>query len=252
MNTYTGSKQHKHNLKFAGLKGNLTKINAAKLREAEYNQNPKRCQFCKEAISYKKRNTNKFCSSSCRAKHTNKLRKPRTVESKLKISKKMFSLNSELKGQSWKIKYVNCKICNSLFVLRTTGVRTTCSKECYSKICSVNGRKNRVKRSKDEIQLYELCKKHYNNVKHNEVIVDGWDADIFLKDYKIAIFWNGPWHYQEMNGVKNHSLKQVQTRDKLKTKLFTDIGIKVIVFEDREFTPETAFVFLTGYISSLS
>lgn len=53
-------------------------------------------------------------------------------------------------------------------------------------------------------------------------------------------------------GVKNHSLKQVQTRDKLKTKLFTDIGIKVIVFEDREFTPETAFVFLTGYISSLS
>ena len=41
--------------------------------------------------------------------------------------------------------------------------------------------------------------------------------------------------------MKNHSLKQVQNRDKIKTKLFKSLGWKVLVFEDRYFTPESAF-----------
>lgn len=252
MNTYIGSEYHKHNLKKAGVKGNLVKINAARLREIEYNKNPKLCRFCEYPISYKKKDTNKFCSKSCSAKHVNKLRKPRTIESKLKTSQKMLLLSLQFKGQSCRIKHVNCCVCAKLFTVKGSSVRKTCSKRCHSEICSVNGRKNRVKRSKDEIKLYELCLTRYKNVKHNEEIVAGWDADIFLKDYNLAIFWNGPWHYREMKGVKNHSLKQVQNRDKIKLKLFTQAGVKVLTFEDKEFTPESAFTFLTGYISSLS
>lgn len=40
---------------------------------------------------------------------------------------------------------------------------------------------------------------------------------------------------------KNHSLSQVQTRDKIKQTKLTNAGWNVLVFEDRHFTPQTAF-----------
>lgn len=41
--------------------------------------------------------------------------------------------------------------------------------------------------------------------------------------------------------LSNHSLLQVQTRDRIKRRLFRSLGWKVIIFEDRYFSPETAF-----------
>tara|TARA_B100000745_G_C20077637_1_gene368053 strand:- start:595 stop:957 length:363 start_codon:yes stop_codon:yes gene_type:complete len=97
-----------------------------------------------------------------------------------------------------------------------------------------------IKRSKDEIELFDLCNSVIDNCLSNHVIVDGWDADIVLCDQKIAILWNGPWHYKEMN-MSNHSLSQVRTRDRIKRKQLRSHGWKVIIFEDRYFTPSTAF-----------
>lgn len=60
------------------------------------------------------------------------------------------------------------------------------------------------KRSKDEIALFNLCHAHFANITHNDnTIANGWDADILLYDHKVAILWNGPWHYREM-GFSNH------------------------------------------------
>ena len=39
----------------------------------------------------------------------------------------------------------------------------------------------------------------------------------------------------------NHSLSQVETRDKIKIKLFTTLNWTVLVFEDRYYTPLSAF-----------
>lgn len=83
-------------------------------------------------------------------------------------------------------------------------------------------------------------KKHFN-VSHNIPIANGWDADILLNDYKIAILWNGPWHYKEMN-IGNHSLKQVVSRDILKIIEFEKIGWNILIYQDNQFTPETALV----------
>ena len=69
----------------------------------------------------------------------------------------------------------------------------------------------------------------------------GWDVDIYLPQQKIAVMWNVPCHYKQMN-MKNQSLLQVQNRDQIKINLFTRMSIKFIVFEDRYFTPETAFL----------
>ncbi|RLD65611.1 MAG: hypothetical protein DRI95_08310 [Bacteroidetes bacterium] len=72
--------------------------------ELKYNENPKKCLLCGKDIEYKKRR-NKFCSSSCAAKNTNKNRKgekrnfsdkakrnmKRALYKRLNISKRYFN-----------------------------------------------------------------------------------------------------------------------------------------------------------------
>ncbi len=189
----------------------------------------------------------KFCSKSCAATYNNK-RRVRSVESRDKTSQSMRGVPSPFKGKE-KVTRVTlpCYICGtSVRVFKKTEHKNhTCgSNECKTAAKSIAGRvsaNKRVKRSADEIKLFELCTSQFTNVVSNYVISDGWDADIVLLDFKTAILWNGPWHYKEM-GLKNHSLKQVQTRDKIKTKLFKDLGWNVYIFEDRYYTPEQAFV----------
>lgn len=143
--------------------------------------------------------------------------------------------------------------------------KTTCSLECtkqlqkklgsttlkqlhldktrMSEISSKGGRASaaiQVRRSKDEIKLFELCRTSFANVESNKVIADGWDADIVIEEFKLAILWNGPWHYKEMKH-KNHSLAQVQQRDSIKKQVLSNNGYTVLIFEDRLYTPETAF-----------
>lgn len=97
-----------------------------------------------------------------------------------------------------------------------------------------------MRRSKDEKQLFDFISNKWPNALHNHIITEGWDADIVIPNLQIAILWNGPWHYREM-GHKNHSLLQVQTRDRIKTKKFEELGWTVKVFEDRTYTPQSAF-----------
>lgn len=181
-----------------------------------------------------------FCSRTCSNSriHTeesnNKRRK--TLLEKPKIEK-YFSLI--------------CVNCSKNFT--SSSQRKCCSDACVKerRLCgSKNGARKaaskRCLRSKDEIKLYELCKNYFQNVTHNDTsIANGWDADILIHDTKTAILWNGPWHYKEM-GFSNHSLSQVQNRDRIKMKKFESVGWKIVIFEDRYFTPETAFLELVA------
>lgn len=97
-------------------------------------------------------------------------------------------------------------------------------------------------------------KEKYTDVLNNEVIFNGWDADIIIKKYKIAILWNGKWHYEKI--TKSHSITQVENRDRIKIKEIESCGylpyiIKDMGRENRNFVEEE-FKKLTGYISSLS
>lgn len=85
-------------------------------------------------------------------------------------------------------------------------------------------------RSKNEIAFCELCEQHFNNVKHNEPIFNGWDADIIIEDYKIAVLWNGKWHYEKIK--EGHSVKQVQNRDKIKIEEIIKSGYKPYIIKD--------------------
>jgi hypothetical protein len=141
-----------------------------------------------------------------------------------------------------------CIICNSRHIRK----QQTCSLECYSLSLQERGCKGgkisaykQTRRSKDEIRLYELCAKKYDHVTHNDPIFNGWDADILIHDTKTAILWNGPWHYKQLN-IKNHSLKQVQNRDQIKQKEIESAGWTCLIFEDRYYTPTSAFQAITS------
>jgi len=87
-----------------------------------------------------------------------------------------------------------------------------------------------TKRSKNEILFHDLCKDHFNNVKHNEPVFNGWDADVIIEDIKTAVLWNGKWHYEKI--MEGHSLKQVQNRDRLKLIEIKKLGWEAYIIKD--------------------
>lgn len=104
-----------------------------------------------------------------------------------------------------------------------------------------------IRRSKNEIYFCELCENYFNNVKHNEPMFNGWDADVIIEDIKYAVLWNGKWHYEEIS--KKQSLKQVQTRDKIKLDQIKLCGYTPYIIKDlgkynKEFVEEQFNLFL--------
>lgn len=98
-----------------------------------------------------------------------------------------------------------------------------CSKKCrliafkdqYSILGRLSASKQSLfRRSKNEKYFFELCQKKFKFVKHNETIFNGWDADVIIEDWRIAVLWNGIWHHKKI--TEKHSILQVQNRDKIK------------------------------------
>lgn len=138
------------------------------------------------------------------------------------------------------IKILNCLDCGS--ILDSGRLCKSCIKVRLSSGGKIGGKISaslQLRRSKDEIHLFELCKTKWF-CEANKIIADGWDSDITIKELNLLVFWNGIWHYEQTT-LKNHSLKQVQTRDKIKTNLFKSLGWNILVFEERTDTPKSAF-----------
>lgn len=113
--------------------------------------------------------------------------------------------------------------------------RKTCSDECLHTLRSELGKKLvalQNLRSKNEIAFCELCEQYFGkeNVLHNAVMFNGWDADIIIPHLKVAILWNGPWHYIEIS--KTQKLKQVQNRDRIKLREIINCGYRPYIIED--------------------
>jgi hypothetical protein len=113
--------------------------------------------------------------------------------------------------------------------------RKTCSDECLHTLRSELGKKLvalQNLRSKNEIAFCQLCEQYFGkeNVLHNVSMFNGWDADIIIPDLKVAILWNGPWHYIEIS--KTQKLKQVQNRDRIKLREIINCGYRPYIIED--------------------
>ena len=151
--------------------------------------------------AYKRNSYRHYCSRACANSHIV------TEETKQKIAKSL--------TKPKKIK--TCKDCGN-----EIGYKATYCKNCihkhYNEHITEEGRlklsnagkhsaavQSEIRRSKNEIDFYDLCQKQFKSVHHNEPIFNGWDADIIIDDIKVAVLWNGPWHYIKI--TKQHSVE---------------------------------------------
>lgn len=224
------------------------KLNKERILERkEYKCNCLKCN--KEYIvtctenDYIKGKYKKYCCRRCANSRIISEEQKQKVSEKLSTHKKYKIkdiVNNKIKKKEKLLKY--CKCCNAIisyknksgYCHKCVGKFRKISDETREKLrqaglhsCKVQS-ENR--RSKNEIAFYELCKKYFNNVKHNEAIFNGWDADIIIEDLKIAILWNGKWHYEKIK--KEHSVEQVQNRDKIKIKEIENAGYIPYIIKD--------------------
>ena len=154
-----------------------------------------------------------------------------SVEQKIKLSKRFKGV--AVTSPHTNIQYNICVMCNKLFVNKNKC--KCCSKDCLDSRMRQIGRKVanlNIRRSKNEKYFAILCKKYFGtkNILTNTPIFNGWYADIIIEDKKIAILWNGKWHYEKI--TKKHSLKQVQNRDKIKIKEIKKKGFIPYIIKD--------------------
>ena len=191
-----------------------------------------KCECCNKPV-YKKYGSGRFCSKTCASirKHPPEQRK--------KVSETLKLRNSY--GKSLRIKEYNknpnfCKNCGTPLSYEKRD-NSTCCPECYKSFIKECGRMGGItsahsqkRRSKNEIYFYDLCKEKFKQVLHNEPIFNNWDADIIIEDYKIAVLWNGIWHYKQIS--KSQSLAQVQSRDKIKITQIIDCKYIPYIIKD--------------------
>jgi hypothetical protein len=226
------------------------------------------CKNCntKEAIKFSKYSTGEFCCRECARSYSTKLKR-KEINNKVskslagrghdEVLKKCLQCshdffikwgNRNRKFCSIECAYKNrtsdegklitekkCKDCGIKFLVNKKGInRTYCGKSCANKhngkIGGLKSVSSQNRRSKNEVFFSELCSKEFNVLKFNEPMFNGWDADVIIEDLKIAILWNGKWHYEKI--TEKHSVEQVQNRDKIKIKEIIKCGYTPYIIKD--------------------
>ena len=167
----------------------------------EYYKNPYICKKCAKIIPFEKRENKFFCNCKCAGSY-NTIGKHHKEETKLKIKN---TINNSIKL------YGPYKQSHTYVV-----------------------------RSKNEIKLFEIMSKDYVCL-HNKRMFNNRDADIIIPDLKLAILWNGIWHYEQV--IKNRSIKQMINMDDYKLRQIKKCGYNFIIVKDHnnKITPEIAY-----------
>ena len=190
--------------------------------------------------------SSKFCCSRLCA---NKINTYRSQEAKNKISaslKKAYDKKlqkAEYKVLSrgyYKIAHIKntCIVCSKEFFRNRN--QKTCSNECYFIVRQKAGKKGGSKtsslefhkrnRSSNEKMFFAKIKEIYPDAIANKRLFDGWDADVIIPSQKLAIHWNGVWHYKSVMG--NELLERVQQKDKSRYEAIERHGYKNYIIQD--------------------
>lgn len=140
-----------------------------------------------------------------------------------------------------------CQICNAE-IITTKKPKKFCSRDCLKihnqtdvqrQVFKMNGRKggkqsatSQPRRSKNEVLFADMCIDHFGkeNILCNSPMFDGWDADVIIPFKKVAVMWNGVWHYKQITNFQ--SLNQIQSRDNIKTAIIEKYGYTPYVIKD--------------------
>lgn len=232
------------------------------------------CEKCEKQID-EVYGSGRFCSAKCaRSFATSSNRK----EISKKVSNSLTGKESSKRDIDW-IGILNkekqCLMCDKLFIVTYNfRKRKFCATKCFHDFifsdkdpdkdsrlerAVASGKKSakiqsHIRRSKNEILFFDMCKSKFSECLSNHEIINGWDADVVMPLKKIAIMWNGSWHYT--NIVGEDTLKKVKKRDNIKLKTFREYGYRVYIVKDLgkynpTFVKEKFDAFVT-WIDSLS
>jgi hypothetical protein len=187
------------------------------------------CPTCGQNIEYvSTKEKIVHCSRNCANKRNHnqstKDKISNTLKSKI-IKEKKYCINceSDITMKPKKTKFC-CRSCASKFNSNSERGKYHIKKLVEKSV------KTQSRRSKNEILFFEYCRIRFESVENNLPIFNGWDADIVIHDHKIAVMWNGIWHYKKIR--KNHSVLQVQNRDKIKIQEILKFGYTPYVIKD--------------------
>ena len=200
-----------------------------------YNESPKECIVCGQKIEYEKRNR-KTCSDKC----FDMLKPPSKKKKRILTDAELFFIRN--RKEIYETSPKKCKICGTILEYKNR-YRKTCSNVClYKRQLEMNKVRSRkggqtsaqkqteTRRSKNERLFAEKCKAYFNEVLFNKAVFNGWDADVVIEDIKVAVLWNGVWHYKKI--TEKHSVKQVQNRDRIKIDEIRKTGYEPHVIKD--------------------
>lgn len=220
------------------------------------------CDNCgksfKKRLSEIKKSNHNFCSTNCAGIFNNKARHnlEKTKEIHCKYCNEIFFVSQPSpkkvcdncfvrRKKEGKLKALLnkrsgfCKLCKEPITIGYSEYHKECLKIRRKELGQINGKKSAAsqqRRSKNEIHFADLCIKEYPdaNVTINEQFFESkygkWDADVIIHKYKIAILWNGVWHYKQIK--KDCSLLQIQTRDKIKLDVINKSGYTTYIIKD--------------------
>lgn len=197
--------------------------------------------FSTTQSDFKKRSkkNNKLCCSRLCA---NKINIYRSEESKQKISstlKYKYESGVLIHHRAVKNKPPSiCIFCSKEFISKKN--RKTCSPECYKNLLPSIGKKaglasasrpfNKRNRSSNEKIFFSKIQSLFPDSLPNQRIFNNWDADIVIPSLKLAIHWNGPWHYKPILGQE--LLNKVQYKDELRYKAIEEKGYTNYIIQD--------------------
>lgn len=164
-----------------------------KMSLVNWKKSEPRCLCCNKIMT-EYYGSGQFCSKKCAAS-----RQP-SQKTKERISNSVRNTNKNKTRYAERILEYNknpcyCIICNKP-ILYEFRHRKTCSSACLHACRQENARnthKFNVKkdgmRSKNEILFCELCEQYFGkeNVLHNIPMFNGWDADVIIPKFKLAI-----------------------------------------------------------------
>lgn len=196
------------------------------------------CEKCGRKYTLEYQNsTERFCSRSCANTRQH------SFETKTKISESVLgyckSHPKEYPFLATSSRF--CSVCGKELCKRNkTGFCRTCvhlkpvSEETRLKLSKAGRASAHIqkesRRSKIEALFFEEVVKLFSDAEANKIIADGWDTDVFIPSLNLTIFWNGKCHYYPIYGIG--SLNQTQNRDRIKEKLFKDMGFHVYIIRD--------------------
>lgn len=143
-----------------------------------------------------------------------------------------------------------CKLCGKKYNVKKR-TQQYCKKECAIKKLNgdleLNKERGRIggnkslqlfpRRSKAEIDFANLCINYFGrkNIICNELFFKDknnnyWDADIIITHLKIAILYNGIFHYKKV--YKDQQLERMIAKDNIKQKIIIQNGYSYYIIKD--------------------